>query len=386
MPAKYIKRVDKEDGYFHIYNKGVSGKIIFKDEQDYEVFLDYLRDYLTLPAHPDTYKRNFTVKGRTFQGVPHRTKNYFNNINLIAYNLMPNHFHLLLHQITQGSLENLMRSLCTRYSMYFNKKYQSTGPLFEGPYKSVYINGLSPLLHLTRYLHRRPAVNDSNLIDRHSSYAEYLGKRDTLWVKPNIVLSFFNDSKNNAFKGIGGYKNFVEKYEPDQDDNNLLEGIILEKECEHLEGSNPYLASISPSEETQPDPDPEPKSWFIEIAVATAAYVVLFTFGLRNVLVSPAKDIISINTISSPSPTASVEGAGDEKPKIILAVKIDNGSNSINIRQNPSIQSKKIGEAKNGDVFEFVSINSGWYGVKMADGSTGFISSKFIEIIEETSI
>lgn len=214
---------------------------------------------------------------------------------------------------------------------------------------------------------------------------EYLGKRKNLWIKPDIILSFFNKSENRIFKGIGGYKNFVEKYDPDQNDKDLLEGIILEKEFEHLVGSNPQLARSSSFEEITPDSYIKHPFRFREFAISSAVFIFLFTFGLRNVLVSTAKDINSISSIS-PTSTPSVAAAKDEKPKIILAVKVDNGSNSINIRQGPSIQSEKIGEAKNGDVFEFVSINSGWYGVKMTDGLTGFISSKFIEIIEETSI
>ena len=104
MPAKHIKRIDKEGGYFHIFNKGVSGKLIFNNEQDYEVFLSYLQDYLTTPSQLTNYKKEFIVKGRTFQGVPHQPKNYFDKVHLIAYNLMPDHFHLLLHQITKESL------------------------------------------------------------------------------------------------------------------------------------------------------------------------------------------------------------------------------------------------------------------------------------------
>ncbi|MGD0523098.1 MAG: SH3 domain-containing protein [Candidatus Microgenomates bacterium] len=381
MPAKYSIRVDKEGAYFHISNRGVSEKIIFKDGRDYEVFLGYLKDYLTPPAQPNTYKKTFTVKGRTFRGVPHLTKNYFNKVDLIAYNLMPNHFHLLLHQITQGSLEKFMRSLCTRYSMYFNKRHQNAGALFAGPYKSVCIEGTSPLLLLTRYFHHHPGTDDRHLTDRYSSYAEYLGKRETSWVKPNVILSFFNNSENKIFKGVDGYRNFIEKYEPDQNDKNLLEGIILEKEFERLGGSNPILAGNSPVEEPSKAP---------EFAMAITTFVLLFAFGFRNVWIHSAKATNSISSISSlPSPPAgkpAVAGVKVEKPEMILAVKINDGSASINIRRGPTLNSEKVGEAKNGDTFEFVAINSGWFGVRLADGSTGFIWSKYIEIMEDTKI
>lgn len=387
MPAKYIRRDHKTEGYFHILNKGISGKTILKDGQDYEVFLNYLKDYLTPPSDLDTYKKDFTVKGRTFRGVPHQTRNYFNEIHLIAYSLMPNHFHLLLHQTTKGSLENFMRSLSTRYSMYFNKKYQCTGSLFEGPYKSIRIEGTSSLLLLTRHLHR----GLSNDTDNYTSYAEYLGKRQTSWLKPDAVLSFFYKSQNKTYKGTHGYKNFVEKYEPDQKEENLLEGIILEKEFEHLEGITPPPTRSNPYEKISSDGHIKAKLRLFEYSIATSVFILLFSLGYRNVLSSSAKnttpkDVISINSISSPSPAPVVAGTKDEKTKTMLLVKTDNGLENINIRQNPTVQSEIVGTAKNGDIFGFVSINSGWFGAKLEDGSTGYISSKFIEIIEEAGI
>ena len=80
MPAKYVKRVDREKCYFHILNRGASGKEVFKDEQDYGVFLGYLQDYLTPPSQLNNSKKEFIVKGRVFRGVPHRPKNHFNKV------------------------------------------------------------------------------------------------------------------------------------------------------------------------------------------------------------------------------------------------------------------------------------------------------------------
>src|SRR3989304_5720760 len=214
MPAQNVRRVDEDGVYSHIYNKGVEGRIIFADEEDYQVFLGYLKDYLTAPISPESAKKEFTVNGRIFRGVPHQPKNYFNKVELVAYSLMPNHFHLLVHQITKGSSQSFIRSLCTRYSMYFNKKYQRTGALFQGPYKSVQIKSGPRLPHLTRFFHYAGG---------HSSYSEYLGARETSWVKPKIVLSFFG-------KGTAGYKDFVEKYEPDQKVKELLKDITFESE------------------------------------------------------------------------------------------------------------------------------------------------------------
>lgn len=371
MPAKFVKRVDREGSFLHIFNRGISGKAIFIDSHDYEIFLDYLGNYLS-PVSQEANKKKFTVNGRTFQGVPHQPKNYFNRINLIAYTLAPNHFHLLLRQLSRGSLESFMKSLCTRYSMYFNKKYQSTGPLFEGPFKSVVVETPDALLQLTRYFHRHQSF--------YSSFPEYLGKKETSWLKSGPVLSYFTKSENKIFKGVGGYKNFVEKYKPEQNDKDSLEGIVLEREFEPLARSQPNLEGSIP----QPQ---EKKTKLFGFALAVGIFALLFTLGLRNVLEAQPKKVISVSTVSSPSPIPSVAGLETEaeKNKTILLIKIPDKSSSINIRQNPDINSEKVGEAKDGDIFEFVSINSGWFGVKLADGSIGFILSKYIEIINGTN-
>ena len=226
MPAKNPYRTDEKGIYSHVYNKGVEKRIIFNDDRDCEVFLGFLKDYLTAPQDPESIKKSFTVHGRIFRGTPHQPKNYFNRVELIAYSLMPDHFHLLLDQKTRGSLESFMRSLCTRYSMYFNKKYQHTGALFEGPYKSVQIEDDTRLLYLTRYIHHAGGS---------SSYAEHLGTRETLWVKPKVVQSFFDKAKTDLFKWTHSYKDFVEKYELSQKEKELIEGVIFESETQHLE-------------------------------------------------------------------------------------------------------------------------------------------------------
>lgn len=386
MPAQNVRRVDEDGVYSHIYNKGVEGRIIFADEEDYQVFLGYLKDYLTAPISPESAKKEFTVNGRIFRGVPHQPKNYFNKVELVAYSLMPNHFHLLVHQITKGSSQSFIRSLCTRYSMYFNKKYQRTGALFQGPYKSVQIKDVSPLLYLSHYLHHG---------GDYSSYQEFLGLKETAWVKPKVVLSFFNKSENKSFKGTTGYKHFVEKYQLDSKEKELLQGVILESESEHLERRNPELAGSKPSKELHSDTVSVLEPWLKVpefITAAVAIFILLFTLGIRNIWAFSAKTQITKTQIAAvPSPTPAVSGIEDTKPdpapqdKIMVAIKITDGAESVNVRQEPAVKSQKIGEAKDGETFEFVSVNSGWYEVKLTDGSSGFISARYLEVVGENN-
>lgn len=302
MPAKNIIRTAEKVIYSHVYNKGIDKRVIFNSDEDYQVFIGYLKDYLTPPDDSESAKKIFTVHGRTFRGVPHRPKNYFNKIELVAYSLRPDHFHLILHQNTKNSIERFIRSLCTRYSMYFNKKYKRSGALFDGPYKSVQLNDMTSLLYLSHYMHHGCL---------YSSYPEYLGQRQTSWVKPEVVLAFFEKAENDFLKGVNGYNDFVEKYKLDQKEIDLLKRVAIENEIQHVEASvntpnsAPTLVSIKPNTQSR---DLPPLQRVPELLGMTAVFFVLTAFGIRNINAN-AKLVISSNpsplpiTATTPAPS-----------------------------------------------------------------------------------
>lgn len=139
--------------------------------------------------------------------------NCFEDIDLIAYCLMPNHFHLLVKQKTKKGLEKFMRALATNYVMYFNRKYKRIGPLFQGRYKAALIDEDSYFTYISGYIHANPVeliTRDGPLQKLEdysfSSYPMYLGERNYEWVKPDDILSIFtNDSTK-----MSSYKQFVE--------------------------------------------------------------------------------------------------------------------------------------------------------------------------------
>ena len=257
--------------------------------------------------------------------------------------------------------------------MYFNKKYQRTGPLFQGPYKSVQIKDETSLLYLTRHFH----------ISGHSSYREFLGAKATSWVKPNTVLSFFDKAKNDFLKGTGSYKDFVEKYTLDQNGKELLKVITLESDSQHLEKSIPASYVENPPE-IPANPNLKPVKRMPEFVTAGILLLFLVGLGVRNINASIAK--IAPKSVPTPlvlQKAVEVEIEPEIKPKTMLTVKITNGATSINILQAPTVSSDKIGEVKEGDTFEYVSSDSGWYEIKLADGSVGFIPANRFEVIPE---
>ncbi len=226
MPRKNSIKIYVKDGFYHIYNRGVEKRTIFEDEQDYKVFLGYLKFALCEPPKKEDIARAFILQGLPFKGVPRLPKNYLQKIELLAYCLMPNHFHLLLKQIDDISLKSFMMSLITRYSMYFNKKYDRVGSLFQGVYRAVLINDESYLLHLSRYIHLNPSEFTNNLALAYSSYADYLGSRHTSWIKTDMVLKQFNNKVGVEFKKVNSYEDFVEKYK--QEDKLILGNLSID--------------------------------------------------------------------------------------------------------------------------------------------------------------
>ncbi len=222
MPAKNAIKEYLEGGVYHVYNRGINKQDIFLDEKDYATFLYYLKMYLDNPENldkSDLYKKNRTAR-----------KSFYKQIDLLCYCLMPNHFHLILKQRGERDISEFMRSLIINYSMYFNSIHKRVGPLFQGAYKAVLIKNDNYLLHLSRYIHVNPLAKVGNLskvIDYpYSSYANYLGKKDTKWVKPGFILDYFEDNKGEDIIAQDSYKDFVEEYEYDSKD--IIGDLILE--------------------------------------------------------------------------------------------------------------------------------------------------------------
>lgn len=210
MPSKNSIKLYSSHSYYHIYNRGVEKRKIFQSQEDYKIFLKFLKTYLE-PVQEQP-KIDVHLKNYSFRGVRRPLNNFNDEIELIAYCLMPNHFHLLIYQKIERSIEFFMRSLGTKYSQYFNKKYNRVGYLFQGTYKAALIENDAYLLHLSRYIHLNPS-KETPLKDVYSSYGDYLGSRQTNWVKPQKVLNYFNTARKTSLKDILSYQSFVEDYQ-----------------------------------------------------------------------------------------------------------------------------------------------------------------------------
>lgn len=193
MPSKNVIREFVADTSYHTCNRGVERRLIFLDSQDYNVFLNRLRMMLIDRSELDDDELSRQP-----------VKSFYGEVELLAYCLMPNHFHLLLHQITDNGVAEFMRTLSTSYTMYFNKRYQRVGSLFQGRYKAQRVDNDAYRLYISRYIHLNPVALGRDIEQfEYSSMRHYL-HRDVSWIQYDRVI--------DDFGGYDTYRTFVLDY------------------------------------------------------------------------------------------------------------------------------------------------------------------------------
>lgn len=136
---------------FHVLNRGVEGRKIFTSKNDYFRFVHGLQLFNTRgPAENTTYflEKNIDLRSRY--------EKYVRLVDIHAWCLMPNHYHLLISERADGGLTLFIRKLNIGYANYFNKKYNRSGSLFQGRTKKILIDKDAHFLHIMHYIHLNP--------------------------------------------------------------------------------------------------------------------------------------------------------------------------------------------------------------------------------------
>jgi REP element-mobilizing transposase RayT len=165
-------------GFYHIYNRGNNREPIFIERENYLFFMRQLRKYFT----PD-------------------------KVEIVAYCLMPNHYHILIHLLADSPSE-ILQAFTLSYVKAINKRYGRVGSLFQGPFQSRYVDKNEYLLHLSRYIHANPVA--ASLVRspedwEFSSYRDYVGLRNESFIRPEFILKQY---------GVERYREFAEAYQP----------------------------------------------------------------------------------------------------------------------------------------------------------------------------
>jgi putative transposase len=197
--------------YYHIYNRGVDKRDIFKDEDDYLRFIKsviyfnsekpigsiYENDY-----KQDTEKtlaKKFEKSNQELEsqlGVQLLNERSKPLVEFVCYCLNPNHFHFILKQISDKGISEFMKKVGTGYANYFNNKYTRSGALFQGKFKSIRVGSNDDLLWLAAYVNGNAQIH--GLVADASkypwcSYPEYLGLTQKNICDKDMILGQFKN-------------------------------------------------------------------------------------------------------------------------------------------------------------------------------------------------
>jgi len=165
---------------YHVMNKSITGFCIYNDENDFSRMINIMRYYLPAGEKQkfSQFLRNIKTHGENIEdGITKLLCEKERSVRIIAYLIMPTHFHIVLKQNSDSGIERYMANISNAYARYFNTRINRKGPLWIGRFRNVLVESDNQLMHLTRYIHLNPVsaglvTNASNW--KHSSYAEYV--------------------------------------------------------------------------------------------------------------------------------------------------------------------------------------------------------------------
>lgn len=190
---------------YHVCNRGIERRAIFNDRFDYDRFVQIMRYY-----RHESPKFSFSQFKDLEKGARHdfllshaQTPKL---VDILSYCLMPNHFHLLLRQRLDSGVSKFLSNLSNSYAKYYNAKYSRIGPLYQGPFRAVFIETDEQLIHVSRYIHINPAVSSLIQQDRlmdyeWSSLSNYLEPSTQEIVETETILL--------KFSGLQTYADFI---------------------------------------------------------------------------------------------------------------------------------------------------------------------------------
>jgi putative transposase len=142
MPQRKVPLAPGE--YYHVFNRGINSEIVFRSDRNYLFFLRRIRELL----------------------IP-------NTASIIAYVLMPTHYHLLI-EIVSETFSAVMGRVGLSYTKAVNREWKRSGPLFESRFKAKLVDPDEYILGLSRYIHLNPV--SAHLVEKPEEwpYSNYL--------------------------------------------------------------------------------------------------------------------------------------------------------------------------------------------------------------------
>ena len=144
MSIRNIEFVNGE--YYHVFNRGVDKRNIFSNKAQQYFFFNRMQVLNTTDSSKFFNNQRNKHKAQKIYGKGEQL------VSIVAYCLLPNHFHLLLKQEVDDGISKFMQRLGTSYTKFFNQEESRTGSLFQGKYKATHLSGEYALPTVSAYV------------------------------------------------------------------------------------------------------------------------------------------------------------------------------------------------------------------------------------------
>lgn len=183
---------------YHVFNRGVERRTVFMNGSEYRRAIETINFYrfVDLPLRYSHFLNLSDFRKKNVLESFAKTE-----VQILAFCLMPNHFHFLLRQETDHGLSRFISNFTNSYSKFFNIKHDRIGPLFQGTFKSVLIETDEQFVHLSRYIHLNPVASfliPEEKLDSYpwSSLPEFLGQTDRNISDHKEILNYFKSRED----------------------------------------------------------------------------------------------------------------------------------------------------------------------------------------------
>ncbi|QQS38813.1 transposase [Candidatus Woesebacteria bacterium] len=141
---------------YHTYNRSVANEEIFNNSRNINRALDLINYYKNLSNLRFSY---FVKLSQDKKNEHLKSKKIIPLVEVYAFSIMPNHFHLLVRQLSENGIEKFLSNFQNSFAKYYNIRNKRYGALFQRPFKAKHVAGDKELLHLSRYIHLNPVTS-----------------------------------------------------------------------------------------------------------------------------------------------------------------------------------------------------------------------------------
>lgn len=195
MSQRNIPLITEE--IYHLFNRSVARQPILTKIKDFQRFLETVDFYRFQNPHLrySHYQRLPVEQKVRFLDNLYKTGDRI--VDIYAFSLMPNHFHILAKQIADEGIKLFVSRLQNSYAKYYNTKYERSGSLFQEMFKAVRIETDEQFIHVARYIHINPltsyVVKNLKELELYAwtSFVDYVGKRELSLLDKDMLMSHF---------------------------------------------------------------------------------------------------------------------------------------------------------------------------------------------------